>query len=133
MKKYSKVDTGQFFKMTGMHLRFDGVAATKSVDLLDKLMDAAEKNYFLRGEPFDPKVLDGLFHKARQFNIRTDEDFILERISKMKRIDKFFKTHAQSMARPLSVILKMIIIIKLLIQEYLYSSLQGFLSQKIFQ
>ena len=46
MKQYSKADTRLFFKMTGMHLKFDGVAADKSIEELDRMMDAAEENHF---------------------------------------------------------------------------------------
>ena len=69
-----------FAHLTVMHLKFDGVAATKSIDELDRLMDAAEKNYFLQGDPFDPAKLEGLFEKVRKFDICTDPRFIEERI-----------------------------------------------------
>ena len=108
LKQYSKANTSLFFKMTGMHLKFDGVAATKSVEELDRLMDAAEKNYFLQGDPFDPAKLEGLFEKVRKFDICTDPQFIEGRIKGLQKVDPFFKEHSSVIAEPISAILALI-------------------------
>ena len=108
LKQYSKANTSLFFKMTGMHLRFDGVAATKSVEELGRLMDAAESNYFLQGDPFDPAELDGLFEKVRKFDICTDPQFIEERIKGLQKVDPFFKEHASVIAEAISAIVSLI-------------------------
>jgi len=91
-----------------MHLKFDGILTVRSKEELDTMLDAAENNYYLRGEVFDPDKLNGLFQKVRTFDINVDPEFILKRIKSIKRVDPFFKTHAELIAEPISAILSMI-------------------------
>jgi len=108
MRKFSKVNTSRFFKMTGMHLRFDGIAAIDSREDIDKKLDAAELNYHHTGEMFDPDELVGLFQGIRKFDINTNPEFICKRIKKLTKVDDFFKKHANILAGPLSVLLAQI-------------------------
>ena len=111
MRRFARIDTSQFFKLTGMHLRFDGISATKDIESVDKQLDAAERNYFLQGPAFDVERLKGLFEKVRKFNINTDPEFIKERIKKLGKIEPFYKEHVEALAPPISLILKFIKII----------------------
>ena len=106
MRRYGSVDTSQFFKATGMHLRFDGVAAMRSVSDIDADLDAAELNYIRKGPIFDLSKLEGLFQGPSAFEIKTDKEFILKRVRGLNKVDPFFKTHADELAGPLSVLLE---------------------------
>ena len=91
-----------------MHLKFDGIRCTRTEADIDELLAAAESNYHRQGPEFDVTRLQGLFVKARKFNIQYDPDFIRTRIRSLKRVDPFFKDHADVLADSISAILSMI-------------------------
>ena len=107
MGRYHRVDTRRFFAATERHLRFEGAPHTKSQDEVQKALVAAEQNYVLRGEAAAPRHIEGII-KERDFLIIHDEEFVKFRISKLKKVDKFYKLHANVLATPISVLLQAI-------------------------
>ena len=70
MRKHQRVNTRRFFAATGMHLKFDGVAAALSRDEAMQRIKETELNYGLRGDPATLDHLKGII-KTHPFEIKT--------------------------------------------------------------
>ena len=108
MKKNARVNTGRFFQATGMHLKFEGSGATRSVDETLAALNAAEENYVRKGPEFDLNLLQGVFEAKRSCKIKREKGFVEERIRSMKKCDAFYKEHKETLSGPISAILGII-------------------------
>ena len=99
MRVDQKVNTRRFFAATAMHLKFEGAAVHTDTEIMEKL-DAAEKNYVLQGQPAS---LNDILDVVRQadFRLIKDRKFVIERIKELRKVDRFYRDHADQLAAPI--------------------------------
>ena len=106
-KRYRNSDPSSFFKATGLHMKFDGVACTQSVESIDNALDAAELNYIGDGPPFDPSKLEGVFKGTSRIGLKSDVKFIENRMEILQKVDTQLKDLRAVLAPAVSFIIKM--------------------------
>ena len=107
-RKYRNSDPSAFFKAVGMHLKFEGVASTQSEAAVETALDKAETNYLLKGPPFDPAKLIGLFKGKTRAKLNDNIQYIEFRMSKLQKVDSQLKQLRGVLAPAISFIIKLI-------------------------
>jgi hypothetical protein len=107
-RKYKNSDPSAFFKAVGMHLKFEGVAATQPESEVEMALNKAETNYLLKGPPFDPSKLIGLFKGPTRAKLYDDIQYIEYRMSKLQKVDSQLKQLRGVLAPAISFIVKLI-------------------------
>ena len=71
------------------------------------MVAAAENRYFFRDLQGPPMCLERILENQplKTFELNLDPDFIVKRIKNLKKIDSFFKTHAERIAPGIALIL----------------------------
>ena len=99
MHEFQQVNTRKFFKATGLHMKFEGTAATMSHETIMKRIEDTEKNYELQGEAASLDHLIGII-AARKFKVNYDEENIVKHIKSLQKVDTFFQNPRGSASSP---------------------------------
>ena len=107
MKKFAKVDARRFFQLTSKYLKFEGLQKPMSVEEKRQKISEAEKNYVGVGQTMTCEHMQKIIPNI-EINWKLDQEFIAKRIRSLKKVDAFFKRHAESLAKPLEIVMRVI-------------------------